>query len=46
MQREKQCLAAHASALWNSDIGNRARVTKLFAEPSLESASEFFGIAF
>jgi hypothetical protein len=46
MNREKQSFTTHTSAFGNSDISDCAGVTKLFAEPSLKSAGEFFGIAF
>ena len=46
MNREQQCFTTHSRAFGDTDIGDRAGVTKLFAEPSLESAGEFFGIAF
>jgi hypothetical protein len=46
MQSEKQSLAAHASTFGNSDIGDCAGMTKLFAKPRLKRAGEFFGITF
>ena len=45
MNREKQSFTTHSCALGDTDIGDRAGVAKLFAEPCLKRASEFFRVA-
>jgi len=46
MNREKQSFTTHSRAFGDANIGDRAGMTKLLAEPNLMRAGKFFGIAF